>query len=537
MKKKILTTLSVVLILGLAALGILAYLMDDDSDVNVMTLGNVSIDQIEQERDTNGNLVDFSSKIDSNVKKPLFPAVFEGTSIPWAPEEKWVKPGDQAWKVVEDNANVVDKFVTVKNTGKSPAYVRTLVAYEGDATYGPNGAYIHVVTNGKNVNPQIPNNFVGYINIEGVDYTVYEYVYPEALEAGKTSIPSLKQVYMNKAADNDVVAHYGDTYDILVLSQAAQTAGFDTAEEALNTAFGNVTSEKATEWFEKVLNPADYYVGTVEELKAALAEGGTVMLKNDIKTSETLEIPAGVEVVLDMNGKSITMPGGLDVKNVPAMIKVKMADVAGGDVAKLTITGNGTFDVGNNGAAAVFPGGDVVIENGTFVRDLTGIDIDLDVVYPLISGYNGNKYPGQLGKKLVINGGYFDGGYYDNNADKLFNDFVETHVEGQGQHNDSNVIRNAVKNNITGLINVSNGYIYDVNGGTFVGANPAWGDEGCMLPSNYNGNYLRPWSYYQGGFIPGQEFNENDIKLPAGYSVTEGKTDKGIPTYTVNYSK
>ena len=55
MKKKILTTLSVVLILGLAALGILAYLMDEDSDVNVMTLGNVSIEQHEYERALNND--------------------------------------------------------------------------------------------------------------------------------------------------------------------------------------------------------------------------------------------------------------------------------------------------------------------------------------------------------------------------------------------------------------------------------------------------------------------------------------------------
>lgn len=276
-------------------------------------------------------------------------------------------------------------------------------------------------------------------------------------------------------------------------------------------------------------------VKSVENLKLSLKNGGNAVLESDLELTETLDVPAGVEVTLNMNGKTLSMPDGQNVNTVPCMIKVKMADVAGGPVGKLTITGNGTFDVGNNGAAAIFPGGDVVIENGTFVRDLTGIDFE--DAYPLISGYNGNKYPGKLGEKLTINGGYFDGGYYNTEANKLFIGFVETHEAGQGQHTDKNDIRLAVKDNVSALINVSNDYIYNVNGGTFVGANPAWGDEGCMLPSNYNGNYLRPWSYYQGGFIPGQAFNENDIVLPEGYSITEGKTDSGIPTYTVNYTK
>ena len=51
MKKKLLTTLSVVLILGLAALGILAYLTDKDYDTNTMTLGNVDIEQHEDFKD------------------------------------------------------------------------------------------------------------------------------------------------------------------------------------------------------------------------------------------------------------------------------------------------------------------------------------------------------------------------------------------------------------------------------------------------------------------------------------------------------
>lgn len=322
MKKKVLTTFSIVLILGLAALGILAYLSDSDSDVNVMTLGNVQIEQIEQERvndtDKQTELKPFSSKWDAEEKMALFPAVYPGDStldsIPWAPESEWVKAGEQAWKVVADNDNVVDKFVTVKNTGKSPAYVRTLIAYEGDATYGPEGPWIHVVTNGSNVEPAIDISGPVYIEVDGVVYTVYGYTYTEALASGAESIPSLKQVYMDHMADNDVVAKYGDEYNILVLSQAIQKEGFGDANTALNTGFASITKENKSTiegWFTGVLDgtEADTWDGTVD-----------ASWYNDTDTEFTLmtsEQLAGLaELVDDGNtfaGKTIKLEKDIDL--------------------------------------------------------------------------------------------------------------------------------------------------------------------------------------------------------------------------------
>ena len=62
MKKYLLMGLSLVLTAVIAISGTLAYLQDADSDVNVMTLGNVSIEQHEYERATNA---DGSFKTDS----------------------------------------------------------------------------------------------------------------------------------------------------------------------------------------------------------------------------------------------------------------------------------------------------------------------------------------------------------------------------------------------------------------------------------------------------------------------------------------
>ena len=108
-------------------------------------------------------------------------------------------------------------------------------------------------------------------------------------------------------------------------------------------------------------------------------------------------------------------------------------------------------------------------------------------------------------------------------------------VLGQsGINGDKNKVRVALKKNIGVLFNKSENDFY-IYGGTFVGASPAWGDEGCMLPTTPN--YLRPWSYYQGGFIEGQTFNENGIVLPEGFDISKGTHEDGRPTYTVTYSK
>ena len=232
LNRKWLLLVALVLSVAMATTGTLAYLTDDDADVNTMTLGKVEIVQNEQERTDHG-LDEFTQD------KPLYPAVYPGSSIPWADANDWVEPGNEAWKVVADNSNVVDKFVTVTNIGKSDAYVRTLIAYEGDATYGPEGDYIHVVHNGANVDPAIKAECLGVMEIEGVKYTVYCYTYPEVLAPDQTTVPSLKQIYMDKEADNEVVEQYGEKYDVLVLSQAVQAKGFEgyTAEGALNEAF------------------------------------------------------------------------------------------------------------------------------------------------------------------------------------------------------------------------------------------------------------------------------------------------------------
>ena len=147
MKKLLSIALVVVLLAGIAVTGTMAYLTSEDSDVNVMTLGNVYIEQHEYERVVENGVYVVNDNIDNQKSyvlqpftqfKPLLPIVGD-------PNE----PGDSPAYKGYDNTivrmtqvksygsmqvfagkNAQDKFVTVKNTGKTDAYVRTLVAIE-----------------------------------------------------------------------------------------------------------------------------------------------------------------------------------------------------------------------------------------------------------------------------------------------------------------------------------------------------------------------------------------------------------------------
>ncbi len=247
-KKILLMGVSYVLIAALAIGGTLAYLKDDDSAVNVMTLGNVYIEQIEQERDENGKLVPFKQG------KPALPAVYEGTSIPWADENDWIVPGNEAWKVVEDNVNVVDKFVSVKNVGKSDAYVRTIIAFEaGKDEIGE--PYMHLIHNDSSDTWEFDwavdeNKEDITIEIDGSVYYIGVYTYTKVLEPGVTTVPNVKQIYLDKTATNEVCASYGETFEIIALSQAVQAAGFADAATALNAGFGEIDAANVAKWFD-----------------------------------------------------------------------------------------------------------------------------------------------------------------------------------------------------------------------------------------------------------------------------------------------
>lgn len=256
MKKRIVTIALVIALLATCFAGTYAYLMDDDYVANTMTLGEVAIEQVEYERNAEGKLVAFTQN------KPLYPAV--NPSMKWADEtvtfsdhiEGAAKGGQKPF--VEPNA--LDKFVFVKNTGKSAAFVRTLIAFEaGSKTQAEHDELIGISYHDATwtIGEQV------YTTIGGKNYVVIEFVYTGRADDddingilppdGQVTTASLCQIYMASSATNEDVKDLdgdNDGYDVIALSQAVQAQGFANAQTALDTAFGKVDETNATKWFE-----------------------------------------------------------------------------------------------------------------------------------------------------------------------------------------------------------------------------------------------------------------------------------------------
>lgn len=328
-KSTLIMILSLVLAVAIGVGSTMAYLQDTDEDVNVMTLGNVYIDQIELERDENGELQQFTQG------KPLYPAVYDGYA--WDPENvKWPDVSETAdSKVFDDEkmSNVIDKFVFVKNTGNSDAYVRTIMAfelgsYDIEKVLASDTPLIHLNVNDKNESETGKGHWDfkwldEIVTIDGNNYALVEAVYlhknsvqgtPEEgiLPAGATSYPSLLQLFMDKSAKNeDIEAIDGNkngTYDILVVSQAVQTMGFTDAQTALDEAFGPITAEN-NPWKKGGVDldgtPAfPVFVDTAEEMVAALNEGGKIEVQADIALTETMNVEKASEI--NLNGHTLT---------------------------------------------------------------------------------------------------------------------------------------------------------------------------------------------------------------------------------------
>lgn len=241
MKRKILAIALVACLAVVAIAGAsLAYLTDKDEAVNVMTLGNVNIEQYE--KDVNGE--EFVQNQD------LFPMVdlrADGDDI-------LVKGANGESVFNPAMKNVIDKFVTVENTGDYSAYVRTILAFETVRSYAEGSSTeftdLHKTYIGVNGTFEYLDQ---YITIDGVDYILAVCVYEEALAPEETTAASLRQFFLAPTANNEITTLFGEDYTILALSQAVQAAGFEEvgAEFALDAAFGEITAELAQGWFEE----------------------------------------------------------------------------------------------------------------------------------------------------------------------------------------------------------------------------------------------------------------------------------------------
>ena len=273
MKKKILAIVLCVAMLAIAIVGgTMAYFTDTKANTNTMTLGSVKIEQWEYERELGKDGNYKTATVDDQTSyvlkgftqnKPLLPIVgdpsesgsaFKGWDTTTV---RMSQVGSYGGMQVFAGKVAQDKFVVVKNTGKSDAYVRTLVAIEvGEGNPELIGTSHHNTwKKGASVTAEI----------DGITYYVREYVYQGgelsdgtwrhengALTAGDTAYPSLCQVYLKHNATNEDAAKLdpaGDGLNIVVLTQAVQVSGFDDAQTALDTAFGEFNVANVADWF------------------------------------------------------------------------------------------------------------------------------------------------------------------------------------------------------------------------------------------------------------------------------------------------
>ena len=415
MKKVLLMCTAYVLVAALAIGGTIAYLQDSDSDVNVMTLGNVKIEQHEYEReiDVDGNYVTDATYgyvlKDFTQGKPLYPATdLDANGNPYnygagdygPTRVKMSQVGSHGSMDVFVNENAIDKFVTVENTGKTDAYVRTIIAMEiGSLT---EARFDEVISTSSFMTSQgvWKVTDIGVVEIDGNNYYVSEYIYKGAkalggvhengvLPAGDTTYPSLCQVYMTASATNEDVekidGNGNGTYDILVVSQAVQAAGFENAKTALDTAFGK-SSEKAAEWFGGTSIPTAPFVTTADELAEALANGDSVSLAKDIALDEAFAIPAGKEATIDLAGNELSFVS-TEAKASSAIVNKGTLTIKNGTVTYEGV-GDPNFGYGTN---TINNGGKLIIDGATVINTTdSGSSVAIDC---------------SAGAELIINSG------------------------------------------------------------------------------------------------------------------------------------
>ena len=157
----------------------------------------------------------------------------------------------------------IDRTVTVTNDGNLPCYARTLIAFEDKAVedYGKTLAECLILEGPSVVFPKDVNgDKIQYTADDNTVYTIGYYLHGELAAGAKYEC--LNSITLEAATPSQWQEAAGEHYQILVLSQAVQTAGFvaeegkDVATVALTAAFGELTAANVDTWFDTVLTAA-----------------------------------------------------------------------------------------------------------------------------------------------------------------------------------------------------------------------------------------------------------------------------------------
>jgi len=264
-----------------------------------------------------------------------------------------------------------------------------------------------------------------------------------------------------------------------------------------NTVAGNAYSTTGTGML--IIDGKDtngsWVVTDEASFKDALTEGGSTTLYKDLKLSETMVIAEGVEVVLNMNGKTLSATG-LDAENAKAAVLKNNGT--------LTINGGVISSTGTNGGSAVVNNGTLTVVGTTlngapnageswpsYTVNNTGV---MTINNATITSYHGAVASYGAGALVTLN---------DSTIDMKGIPGFTSH--GMYTYNDGKIIVNggiyankATDQSASGA-SVINGNV-EVNGGTFTG---------------------RIENYYGTPVIKGGTFDNNPTnRVAAGYEVT-----------------
>lgn len=330
---------------------------------------------------------------------------------------------------------VLDESVTVKS-GKEVVLNLNGKTVKNNSNSSAFGVYGSLVINGEGTvdggeggdNVAVWSMPGGNLTINGGTYTVGA----DANGLGNSTIYTTGGDVVINGGTFSTAAKYRDSY-WTINKQNGSTGkveiyggtfpGFDPAhpntdDETTYVADGYVSVEKDGVW---TVLPG---VKDVAALKSVFNEGGVVALANNLVLDRTLSVPAGKEVVIDLNGKTIRNTEDLwDVPNKFAN-NWSLLSVKGGT---LTIKGAGTLQAKENDCYAVDvqDGGTVVIEDGTYVGNIHAVYVQkgtaeirggkysIQQTYPdaakaygfVLNCYDANRKNGTA--KILVSGGEF----------------------------------------------------------------------------------------------------------------------------------
>lgn len=330
---------------------------------------------------------------------------------------------------------VLDESVTVKS-GKEVVLNLNGKTVKNNSNSSAFGVYGSLVINGEGTvdggeggdNVAVWSMPGGKLTINGGTYTVGA----DANGLGNSTIYTTGGDVVINGGTFSTAAKYRDSY-WTINKQNGSTGkveiyggtfpGFDPAhpntdDETTYVADGYVSVGKDGVW---TVLPG---VKDAAALKSVFNEGGVVALANDLVLDRTLSVPAGKEVVIDLNGKTISNTADLwDVPNKIAN-NWSLLSVKGGT---LTIKGAGTLQAKENDCYAVDvqDGGTVVIEDGTYVGNIHAVYVQkgtaeirggkysIQQTYPeaakaygfVLNCYDANRKNGTA--KILVSGGEF----------------------------------------------------------------------------------------------------------------------------------